>query len=77
MHAFEMGDHDVSVEGVAVLDTRVFHDVVRDCIAVFTGEVTSTARAGLGVRHGAARRQRYHELAVGLVDRGQDGVMTT
>jgi hypothetical protein len=70
MHAFEVGDHDVPVEGVTVLDARVFHDVVSDCVPVVTGEVTSTARAGLRVRHGGARRHLYHELAAGVVDRG-------
>ena len=70
MHAFEVGDHDVSVEDVTVLDARVFDDVVCDCVPVFTGEVTPTARAGLGVGHGEPGRRL-------LVDCVQDGVMTT
>jgi hypothetical protein len=59
MHAVKVGDHDVSVEGVTVLDARVFHDVVCDCVTVFAGEVTSTARAGLGVRHDIMGRGAY------------------
>ena len=77
MHPFEMGDHDVSVEGVTVLDARVFHDVVCDCVPVFTGEVTSTARAGLGGRQDGARRRLCHDVIASVVDRGPEGVMTT
>jgi hypothetical protein len=54
MHAFEVGEHDISVQGVTMLDSRVLDYVVGDSLPVLTGEITSTTRASLGVRH--ARR---------------------
>ena len=51
MHAFKVGEHDLSVQRVTMLDARVFYDFAYDRVAVLTGEVTSAARAGLGTRH--------------------------
>ena len=58
MYAFEMGEHDVAVQGVMMLDTRVHDDVVCDRVPVLTGEVASTTRAGLRVRHVHGLRAR-------------------
>lgn len=51
MDAFEVGEHDVPVESVAVLGRGVFHDGVDDGFLVVIGEVGAAAGAGLGVGH--------------------------
>ena len=51
MHAFEVGEHDISVQRMTMLDPRVFDYVVCDSVPVLTGEVTSTTRASLRIRH--------------------------
>jgi hypothetical protein len=46
-----VGQDDVSIELVAMLDSGMFHDVIRDGVPIVTGELTSTSRTRLGV-HG-------------------------
>ena len=53
VHAFEMGEHDVSVEGVAMIEAGVLDDFVGHCALVFAVEVIAAARARLAVRHEA------------------------
>lgn len=51
MHTLEVGEHDVSVEAMTMLDAGVLHDLVSDHIRVLTRNVTATARARLRVSH--------------------------
>src|SRR5439155_11590352 len=62
MHAFEVGQHDISVQGMTMLDSRVLDDGVCDGLPVLSGELTSTARASLGVSH--ARRMAWIDHGV-------------
>lgn len=50
--AVEVGEHDVSVEGVVVLGRGVVHDGIDDGLLVLTGEVGAAAGARLGLVHG-------------------------
>src|SRR5215207_2425252 len=49
MHAFEVGQDDVSIEFVAMFDVRMFDDVIRDGVPLVAGELASASRARLGV----------------------------
>ncbi len=52
VHVFEVRQHDLAVEAVAVLHERVLHDRVGDPILVVSGDLEAAARAGLGEGHG-------------------------
>ena len=50
-HAFEVGQHHLPVEGVAVLVAGVGHDRVGDGTGVVGGDVEPASRARLRVGH--------------------------
>ncbi|MEO6318366.1 MAG: hypothetical protein ABIP36_06250 [Acidimicrobiales bacterium] len=47
MHAFEVGEHDLTVERVAMRDQCMLHHRVGDQVLVSAGEVEAAARAHL------------------------------
>lgn len=51
MHALEVGQDDLAVEGVMVLDAGVGDDLVGNGLLVIAGELISTSRTGLAVGH--------------------------
>jgi hypothetical protein len=53
MYILEVGENDVAIERVPVVDMGVLDDSVRDGVAVVADEVTTAARARQAVRHGS------------------------
>ena len=51
MHPLQVGEHDLSVERVTVLDASVLNDLVRDILLVIAVEITTTPRARLVEGH--------------------------
>ena len=49
MHAFQVGEHDLPIERVSVLSSRMLDYRLSHDILVFAGEVSAAARAGLFV----------------------------
>ena len=72
---FEVSEHDVSVETVLMLDTRVLNDGVSDVDLVFAHELPSAPGAGLLVLHrtqptGGTRTVRQFRASRGSVGSG-------
>ena len=51
--AFEVGEHDIEIQVVLVLCSRVLDDCRRDCILVIAAELETASRALLLKSHGA------------------------
>jgi hypothetical protein len=51
VHADEMGEHDLSIERVSILNAGVFDDSVRNRFSLVAGDVVPAARAPLAVGH--------------------------
>lgn len=64
MDAFEVREHDVPVEGVAVHGKRVLHDGVGDTVLVVIGEVGAASGTGLGERHATSLARPSLAIAV-------------
>ena len=54
--AFQVGEHDVSRQGVTVLVASVLDDGIRDGVLVLADKVASATWAGLFIRHARSPR---------------------